>query len=605
TAAYTSTHTTFTVTAGTATFLLDFLSPVSPGNLVRQSAPFSYLTVSAAGTNCTTPDVEIYSDIDNSWAGQFDENVQIGWGYSLTDESTSVSTLTPGGTATYSELNDTAQWGTAVYCTRPTTGSQLTATVGDMEGVRAAFAANGSLSGSWEWQYKSVVAYSHNLGRLQAGNSTNITFAIGYWRDAAINYLGDARTAYFTSVCLDPQCGCKHVLDDFDGADAEARAFDAEIASKAESVAGANYSDIVTLSVRQAFGAMDITIPRDTLDTDDVLAFVKEISSDGNVNTIDVIYPMAPMFYVLAPDYLRLLLEPVTRYLASGAWPHNYTIHDLGSAYPNATGHNNGTAEEMPVEECGSLLTLAYMYQKATGDETWAKQYQALFRGYADYLVLNGLYPTEQLSTDDGLGNISNQTELAIKAAVGLNAYGVMTGQSNYSDIAKRFASTLYHDKAGTDRNQTHFTCIQGEEDSWSMAFNLYPDVLLNLSTFPTAAYAMQSSFYPTVRMPGGVPLDDLVDWGKTDWMMFAAAIAVAPGVSNTDVRDMFVDDVHAFMTNGINAVPFSDKFHLQDNGSFVIGQWDQYEARPVVAGHFALMALDRAGTGAGGLDND
>ena len=54
------------------------------------------------------------------------------------------------------------------------------------------------------------------------------------------------------------------------------------------------------------------------LNTSDPLAFVKEISSDGNVNTIDVIYPMAPMFYVLAPDYLRLLLEPVTRYLASG-----------------------------------------------------------------------------------------------------------------------------------------------------------------------------------------------------------------------------------------------------------------------------------------------
>ncbi|KAK5688945.1 hypothetical protein LTS10_000925 [Elasticomyces elasticus] len=103
----------------------------------------------------------------------------------------------------------------------------------------------------------------------------------------------------------------------------------------------------------------------------------------------------------------------------------------------------------------------------------------------------------------------------------------------------------------------------------------------------------MQSAFYPTVRMPGGVPLDDLVDWGKTDWMMFAAATAVAPDVGNEGVRDMFIDDVHTFITNGINAVPFSDKFHLQDNGSFVTGQWNQYLARPVVAGHFALMALD------------
>ena len=47
------------------------------------------------------------------------------------------------------------------------------------------------------------------------------------------------------------------------------------------------------------------------------------------------------------------------------------------------------------------------------------------------------------------------------------------------------------------------------------MAFNLYPDVLLDLKTFPTEAYAMQSSFYPTVRMPGGVPLDDLGGLGQ------------------------------------------------------------------------------------------
>ncbi|TKA68031.1 hypothetical protein B0A55_08371 [Friedmanniomyces simplex] len=596
---YTSTHTTFTVTAGAATFVLDFLSPVSPLNYVRQSAPFSYLIVSAAGNNGATPAVQIYSDIDNTWTGQFDEDVQVGWGYSLTNESTSAFTLTPGGTATYSEYNDTGMWGTSVYCARPN-NSTLTATVGGLDAVRAQFAANGSLSGPWEWQYASVVAYSQDLGKV-GESGTNVTFAIGYWRQSAVDYLGDARTAYFTATCSDPVCGCVHVLEDFAAADAEAHTFDAAIAGKAASVAGANYSDIVTLFVRQAFGATDLTISEDKLDTGDPLVFVKEISSDGNVNTIDVICPMAPGFYVLAPDYLRLLLEPIMRYLATGAWPHDYAVHDLGAAYPNATGHDNGTAEQMPVEECGNLLTLAYMYQLATGDKNWAQQYQGLFQEYADYLIVNGLYPTQQLSSDDGLGDIANQTGLAVKAAIGLNAYGVMTGQRNYSDIGKQFAKTLYDDKAGTDQNRTHFTCSQGKDDSWGMMYNFYPDVLLNLNTFPASAYAMQSSYYPTVRMPGGVPLDSLVDFGKTDWMTFAAATAVAPGVDNVGVRDMFIDDIHAYMANGINTVPFSDKFHLQDNGSFVTGQWSQYKARPLVGGHFAIMALDGPGqSGAG-----
>lgn len=148
---------------------------------------------------------------------------------------------------------------------------------------------------------------------------TNVTFAIAYWRQVAVNYLVDAHTAYFTSTCSDPECGCVYVLDDYHDAGAEARAFDAEIAAKAENVAGANYSNIVMLSVRQAFVSMDLTISEETLDMGDPLVFVKEISSDGNVNTIDVIYPMAPMFYVLAPYYLRLLPEPVMRSLTSCA----------------------------------------------------------------------------------------------------------------------------------------------------------------------------------------------------------------------------------------------------------------------------------------------
>lgn len=308
---------------------------------------------------------------------------------------------------------------------------------------------------------------------------------------------------------------------------------------------------------------------------------------------MDVIYPTSPIFYVMAPEYIRLLLGPVLQYLETGAWPHNYTIHDIGSSYPNATGHNNGTDEEMPVEECGNLLILAYMYQLASGNTAWANQYVTLFRSYANYLVVNGLYPTDQLSTDDGAGSVANQTGLAIKSAIALNAYGVMSGETNYSTIGKQFATTLYSDSVGTDSKRTHFTLIQGEGSSWDLASNLYADILLRLNTFPSAAYAMQSSYYSSVRCPAGVALDSALDWGKTDWMIWAAATAMAPGVGDTNARDMFVNDIHAFMTNGLNAVPLSDKFFVESNASDVQGVFDGYMARPVVGGHFRLLALD------------
>lgn len=40
-AEYTATHSIFTVSAGHVLFTLDFLSPVSPSNYLRQSLPFS------------------------------------------------------------------------------------------------------------------------------------------------------------------------------------------------------------------------------------------------------------------------------------------------------------------------------------------------------------------------------------------------------------------------------------------------------------------------------------------------------------------------------------------------------------------------------------
>ena len=80
-------------------------------------------------------------------------------------------------------------------------------------------------------------------------------------------------------------------------------------------------------------------------------------------------------------------------------------------------------------------------------------------------------------------------------------------------------------------------------------------------------------------------------DWGKTDWMLWAAAIAQQSG--NEDVRNMFVDDVHTFISNGQSNIPFGDRFFVSTNGSDEAGTWDSYRARPVVGGHFALMALN------------
>jgi hypothetical protein len=59
--------------------------------------------------------------------------------------------------------------------------------------------------------------------------------------------------------------------------------------------------------------------------------FLKEISSDGNIQTVDVMYQTWPVFVSLNPEYLKLYLEPVLAYSATGDWPHPWVIHDLGT----------------------------------------------------------------------------------------------------------------------------------------------------------------------------------------------------------------------------------------------------------------------------------
>jgi hypothetical protein len=130
-------------------------------------------------------------------------------------------------------------------------------------------------------------------------------------------------------------------LDDFEDARLESWKLDDELSAFATAAAGPKYADIVALSTRQAYGGIDLTIPNDSLDTDQALAFIKELSSDGNVNTIDIIMPAFPIYWVMDPDWIRLLLEPVMLYLDAGRWHLPYTIHDLGSHYPHAIGHDD------------------------------------------------------------------------------------------------------------------------------------------------------------------------------------------------------------------------------------------------------------------------
>lgn len=527
-------------------------------------------------------DIQVYSDIDARWTGRESR--------SLCDFETvdglAIYSLTVEDAVPYEEADDMALWGSAILASRPSNFTSLSALSGMPENIRRTFIENGKLSGKGSWSEGSVVALAHDLGRVTGGLSVN--YVVGYEREAAINYLGEPYTGYYRSEYPTTSSALAFFLDDYPNAFLESMKLDQELVTSSAASAGPKYADILALSTRQAFGGIDLTIPRGSLNTSDVLAFIKELSSDGNINTIDVIMPAFPIYYVMDPDYIRLLLEPVMKYLAAGRWHLPYTIHDLGTHYPHAIGHDDQQAEPMPIEECGNLLILAAAYARATGDTEWTAQYTKIFRGYADYLVENSIDIANQLSSNDAAGPLSNETNLAIKAAVGLKAFGQMSGEEYYSRVGDEHATIIFQQGLGTDHNQTHFVLQYPDlPETWKTPYNLFPDVLLGLDTFPKTAYQMGNAFFASVRGEYGVPLDNRQDWAKSDWNMWLA------GTFEASTRDEFVEDLWAFMTNGKHNWPFSDRYvatsaHGNDPGVPILCR-----ARPTVGGHFALLALE------------
>lgn len=85
---------------------------------------------------------------------------------------------------------------------------------------------------------------------------------------------------------------------------------------------------------------------------------LKEISSNGNCQTVDVIAPFLPFLLYASPTLLPLLLEPIHRYMATGQYVPVPPAHDLGDHYPNATGHNDFLYPGLPIEEAGNALCL-------------------------------------------------------------------------------------------------------------------------------------------------------------------------------------------------------------------------------------------------------
>lgn len=172
--------------------------------------------------------------------------------------------------------------------------------------VRAQFINNGKLADSQDINFRAVsnnwpvFAFSRDLGSITS--TTNpVVFSVGHIRDPVIQYIVanaqiQPRSLYFWSQfpsSASVVCALVHVsssayldisrlqisafLGDYEDALNRAQVFDSQVASDATKVSE-DYASIVALSIRQALGATEITVSKnsnETYNTNDVLVFMK------------------------------------------------------------------------------------------------------------------------------------------------------------------------------------------------------------------------------------------------------------------------------------------------------------------------------------------
>ncbi len=417
----TPTRSVFTMEGGGVELTLEYLSPVEPGDVTRQSIPLSYVVISVRSIDGGTHNVQLYADISGEWCSG-DDSQQITWAPVQTG-SLQAWTVELANQQPLVEQDQQAAWGTWVWATPAT--SKLTYQSGQDIVVRPQFVNNGTLTNSNDTDYRAiddnwpVFAFAADLGSL--GSSTvTIPLSIGLVRTPAVSYLGQNLQPLWTSKFSSWQNMLSFFHSDLPAAQRRADALDAKITGAATKAGGTAYAGLCALALRQAYGGTELVVGP----SGQPWAFLKEISSDGNVSTVDVLFPASPAWIYADPGYMALLLEPLLSYAESGNWPETFAPHDLGSAYPVASGHNDGGGENMPMEESGNMLIMsaAYVQRDPSGAKAFATAHYTILKQWADYLVANLPDPGYQNQTDDFAGSIAHSVNLAIKGIIGVAA---------------------------------------------------------------------------------------------------------------------------------------------------------------------------------------
>jgi hypothetical protein len=595
----TATRSIFTAGAGGVELVAEWLSPIEPGNLELQSAPLSLLTVSVSFTDGNAHAVELYADITGEWTSST-ESALIDWQTS-SDASGRYWTVSLQNPDPLTETSQMANWGEVVWAA-PATAS-LTYQSGESTTLHSQFGSSGALANSSDPNPRAIdddqpaFAFAFDFG--SAAGSTS--FVLGHVRTPLVSY-GQAATQLlplWTNYWSDWQQMTAAFIYGAASTRQRAITLDTQLETDATAAAGSGYAAACALALRQCYGGTELAIGPDG----DPWLMGKEISSDGDTNTVDIFDQAFLAWLWLDPELIPLVMAPILDWCASSAWqdasawssisqPY-YCVHDLG-AYPVAAGRVPGNGEQMPIEESAGMLIMAAAYARAVGASTalpFLSKWQPLWSQWAQYLMTQVPTPAKQLTTDDwapDYATVTASVNLGIKAIVGLMAasqiatiLGDDADAGTWSDAATNNVGpwiSLSTDASSGD----YLNVAQGATGTWSSLYNAYYETVIGVALVPDEVATNQAAFYQNQLTTYGMPLEtDAGDLNKTSWLFYLPA-----WLASYPIAGEFMSRNIAYINDTPSLVPYGDRYHTS-TATEVSG----IEAHPTLGAVFALLA--------------
>jgi Domain of unknown function (DUF4965)/Domain of unknown function (DUF5127)/Domain of unknown function (DUF1793)/Domain of unknown function (DUF4964) len=562
---------------------MTFTTPALPNDLNVLTRPVTYITWDVKSVDHQPHTVSIYNSVSSALVVN-EPSQKVQWSRETMGALTAMKIGTKDQTLLTPSGDDTRiDWGYA-YSVAAT--AQSVSAAGPNDSLIKGFVDGGTLPTEDDKNMpravkddQPVLATVLDLGSV-GDDLVSRHLMIGYDEIFAIKLSGHKLRPYWRRDGAQPADLFQAAENDYAALMGRCQKFDEDLMADMTKVGGDKYAQMCALAYRQCLAGTGIAADANK----QPLLFTKENGSDGNVATVDVIFPMAPMFVFLSPTLAKAAVVPVLVYASSERWKFPNAPHDLGASYPIASVTGDA-GEAMPVEESGNMLILCDAIAKVDGNASFVDPYWKQLTQWAKYLEQYGLDPEDQLCSDDFMGHLAHNSNLSIKAILALAAYGdlcQMRGDQGNADKYMDMAKTDAAHWVKVAEEGDHSVLAFDKPNTWSQKYNLVWDKILGLNIFPDTVARKEIDYYKMKMNQYGLPLDSRTKRTKTDWTFWSATLA-----DNPKDFQLFMSPVYDYLNQTSARLPLSDLYTTDDVHSA------EFRARPVVGGLFVKMLTD------------